>query len=105
MVASGGVDFWKMLLLQAQRVGQSRHLSSLFLQLVDDEQGGIQEAFDAVAQASLLAPAEAGADGRLDALVPASVCERVDRRLHASLGLLGVEERLQLFLISVGEPM
>lgn len=61
-----------------------------------NEQTGIQETLDTVAKARLFATTEAGTDGRLDALIPATVCEGVDGRLYASLGLLGVEERLQL---------
>lgn len=49
-----------------------------------------------VAQASLFATTKARADGRLDALVPAPVGESVDGRLNAGLGLLCVEEGLQL---------
>ncbi|GAC99476.1 hypothetical protein PHSY_007078 [Pseudozyma hubeiensis SY62] len=63
--------------------------------LVDDEKTGIEEAFYAVAEASFFATTKAGADGRLDALIPASVGEGVDGRLDAGLGLFCVEERLQ----------
>ena len=56
-----------------------------------------------VAEARLLAAAERGADGGLDALVPASVCERVDGRLNTSLGLLGVEEGLEFCRVPSGE--
>lgn len=72
------------------------HLSSLLLQLVDDEQRSIEEAFDTVAKARFFAATKARSDGRLDALVPASISEGVDGRLNASLGLFCVEERLQL---------
>lgn len=78
-----------------QAVTRSGHLSSLFLQLVDDEETRIEEAFHAVAEASFFATTKAGADGGLNALIPTSVGESVNGRLDAGLGLFCVEERLE----------
>lgn len=76
-----------------------------------DEQRGVQEAIvsilyvplHAVGQAGLFATTKARADRGLHALVPASLRERVNSRLDASLRLLSIQERVQLFLVGVAQ--
>lgn len=66
-----------------------------------DVEGRVEEALDAVRQASGLL-AEARSDGS-NALVPAHVRELVDRALDAGLGLLSFKETLQLLLVRLAE--